>query len=1421
MAPLLTQLRTVLWRNILVKRRGWKRTTLETLAPVLLVAVMALIRLGVHTHEYTHQTSRLPPHDISTPMFAPHHSITASPALRVTADIMDHVIDVLNVTSLSYQLHDDVLSEQAELSYLDNRNMTDVGVGFLLGNSSGKVLVEGYVIRMPHEDHHYVTSDCSFRNSMETCARSTDGLTTECPGSQPLLSGLLRLQWAVETVLTQKFWDPGFKPPALQVQMMPMPFYKPGVTNMQLLVALSMVIALTPLAYCVTATMVTEKKKWAKVMLKILGVSDSVFWISWWLTYLVVVVVAGGLAAVLVAASGVLDGPGVGYFYLLLLLYGASLLGLGSVVAVFFKTPKLAGCACSVLSILLGMLHMCVSLTRPSKWSSSTNSGDPMTQSSVPFGGQLVFSFLSPTAFALGIDRLVFDNEENVRADILSGQFPLLAVVLMLILDCGLYGLLAVYLDTVVSDHDRLTQTACFFLKPSFWRPRRDDEVRDAPPHDTPEGPHLEPLPESLDDRRVIRIRDLSKSFSSGGKERMHGLDGLDLDIVEGQVTCILGHSGSGKTTLMKILAGVTAPSRGAAFIGNLNVSCIRDQKELTSVVTFCPQCDFVLGDLTVEEHMHISGRLRGVPSDSLQHEIGSILDTFHLDKDRGTMVWKLTGCQRRRLSLAMAFLVDTKVILLDEPTLGLEADERRHLLRLLHSKKEGRVIVFTSRHMDEADYYSDRKIVISQGHLRCVGSSDFLKQYFNVGYRLNLEVHEATNTERLMRVVRSHVRDASLLHRRDNYLTVAVPLLQAGKLTVLLRQLESNERGAEYLGVARFGITLTTLEQLFWKLGEEEAAGCVFISPHLMPAQEPTFIGEDLSTPGSMHPSRRWTGSISHDDQSSATAFLQRRHTESSMSQHGKPGARNRALSTFLTRFANPRGSDVSHHSPCSGRPAESSSRHSKSSRSKSLAMIIPTRKGSSAGHAPHDLEYRPGFDGNNYGNIERRRTVATFQDARSLAQQNLIGMPPDPMAKLRALDSYEQVQKAALADMAEETAESSDAGPDPENAPAPPLKMGEVLAGLQAPKKGVCLDLQRLAAMLRLRVLIRVSEKWWVLLRVVLTVLLTVAALGTSHALLPEAEWSSRQKERLPLFGRHPLFYTNSSGDPVDSLLANLSRSGHELVHVSDLEALDYPSNMQSVLDIMESNGSVYRLHYNASCAMALPQLISILAGVDRNYSDAAPTTPNSNSSIGLAPTVSAWLQPWPTVTRHENRGVLDWVPVLFLGLALVVSVSTFAVTLISERKKRLRRYVDVIGVTRWMYYGTAVTIDVLEFALPATFLVILCAVSKMAIFEAEGSVYSLAVLVVLYMGAGVLWMYALSFLLSSGRHLALLPHARPRPGDTGQFLSDGVHGQRHREVGHCTSLRAHCCLDALHTVWSPALHDKSGNQGKTEAR
>ena len=122
---------------------------------------------------------------------------------------------------------------------------------------------------------------------------------------------------------------------------------------------------------------------------------------------------------------------------------------------------------------------------------------------------------------------------------------------------------------------------------------------------------------------------------------------------------------------------------------------------------------------------------------DKVKKAVDDILKDIDLEEKKEVLAKKLSGGQKRRLSVGIALIGDPKIIFLDEPTAGVDPYSRRHMWSLLKKRKEGKVILLTTHFMDEADILADRKAIMSKGHLRCFGSSLFLKNRFGLGYHL------------------------------------------------------------------------------------------------------------------------------------------------------------------------------------------------------------------------------------------------------------------------------------------------------------------------------------------------------------------------------------------------------------------------------------------------------------------------------------------------------------------------------------------------------------------------------------------------------------------------------------------------------------------------------------------------------------
>lgn len=152
-----------------------------------------------------------------------------------------------------------------------------------------------------------------------------------------------------------------------------------------------------------------------------------------------------------------------------------------------------------------------------------------------------------------------------------------------------------------------------------------------------------------------------------------------------------------------------------------------------------CPQHDVLFDMLTPEEHLDIFYDFKGGDPDRKSEEINSLIMDVGVNPDRLKQAGSLSGGNRRKLSVAIALCGNSRLVMLDEPTAGMDLSARRALWDMLKNYRNNRIIILTTHYMDEADVLGDRIGIMAKGKIRCLGSSLFLKNRYGAGYKLTM----------------------------------------------------------------------------------------------------------------------------------------------------------------------------------------------------------------------------------------------------------------------------------------------------------------------------------------------------------------------------------------------------------------------------------------------------------------------------------------------------------------------------------------------------------------------------------------------------------------------------------------------------------------------------------------------------------
>jgi len=316
----------------------------------------------------------------------------------------------------------------------------------------------------------------------------------------------------------------------------------------------------------------------------------------------------------------------------------------------------------------------------------------------------------------------------------------------------------------------------------------------------------------------AIVARGLTKRYGE-----VQALRGLDLTVAEGTVLGLLGPNGAGKTTCVRILATLLKPDSGTATVAGLDV--VRDDRALRRVIGLSGQYAAVDEHLTGFENLDMVGRLYHLGRARSRARAEELLVRFDLADAGGRTVKGYSGGMRRRLDLAAALVAEPPVLVLDEPTTGLDPRSRLGMWEVIGDLvRGGTTVLLTTQYLEEADQLADRIAVIDHGLVIAEGTSDELKDQVG-GERVELTVADPAHAETARRALSGLGSGEAQLDRDGRRLTLPVD----GGAQVLVAAIR--ELDAAGVTVQDIGLRRPTLDDVFLSLtghAAEEPDGTV-----------------------------------------------------------------------------------------------------------------------------------------------------------------------------------------------------------------------------------------------------------------------------------------------------------------------------------------------------------------------------------------------------------------------------------------------------------------------------------------------------------------------------------------------------------------------------------------------------------------
>jgi ABC-2 type transport system ATP-binding protein len=322
----------------------------------------------------------------------------------------------------------------------------------------------------------------------------------------------------------------------------------------------------------------------------------------------------------------------------------------------------------------------------------------------------------------------------------------------------------------------------------------------------------------------VIHARGLARSFTTRKgrvKTEVKAVDGVDIDVEDGEIVGFLGPNGAGKTTTLRMLTTLLKPTAGSATVAGFDVAT--QAEDVRRSIGYVSQAGSTLPEALAGEEVVDHGRLYGISKTQAEKRGRELFDQLDLDGLWSRKPGAMSGGQRRRLDIAMGLVHDPKLIFLDEPTTGLDPQARANLWQHISSLRSdrGATIFLTTHYLDEADALCDRILVIDHGVLVASDTPEALKQQVS-GDLVELILADGATVSRAAAALAALVPGSTA---DIDGLTVSLRVPHAGReLAGLLRALDRDKITLDSIEVRR-----PTLDDVFLTLTgrslREEAA--------------------------------------------------------------------------------------------------------------------------------------------------------------------------------------------------------------------------------------------------------------------------------------------------------------------------------------------------------------------------------------------------------------------------------------------------------------------------------------------------------------------------------------------------------------------------------------------------------------------
>nr|XP_042139620.1 ATP-binding cassette sub-family A member 17-like isoform X10 [Peromyscus maniculatus bairdii] len=775
------KLKLLLWKNFILKKRKTLITLLELLMPLLFSTIVLYLRFNsmpkhVSTTNYQPiNISLLPIYFNKYPLknkFQLAYIPSKSETLKAVTEMVEQTfaVDFEVLGFPSVPLFENYIIKDPRSFYI----LVGIVFDHTFNSSSEPLpLVVKYDLRFSYVQRNFAPSLNYLFFQEELEGWCTAFLYPPNPSQEPRefvyadggnpgynKEGFLAIQHAVDKAI---MWhhDPNatltmFKNLHVLLQRFPFgPHIKdPFLVILQNEFPLLLMLSFICVELIIINSILLEKEKKLKEYMCMMGLESWLHWVAWFITFFISVLIVVSVMTILFCAKvdsvAVFTNSNPSLIFIFLMCFATATIFFAFMMSTFFQRAHVGTVIGGIVFFFTYLPYIYITFSYHQR----------------TYVQKIASCLFSNVAMAIGVRFIsLFEAEgtgiqwRNIGS--IQGDFSFIQVVLMLLLDSLLYCLIGFLAESLFSGKFGIPTSWYFFAKCLFCVKKPVPVILPLLDVGDPEKPARRDFmqDEPADQMKAIEIQHLYKVFYRGRRKCIAVKD-LSVNLYKGQITVLLGHNGAGKTTICSILTGLISPSKGQAYVLGCEVS--KDLAQVRKSLGWCPQHDILFDNFTVTDHLSFYGqrdihtelavdcwmellrqfhlgcvptgpKLKGLSRQNCHEEIEEMLPLLGLKDKWNSRCKFLSWGMKRKLSLGIALIADSKVLILDEPTSGMDSTSRRAIWDILQQQKSDRMILLTTHFMDEADLLGDRVAIMAKGELQCCGSPPFLKQKYGL----------------------------------------------------------------------------------------------------------------------------------------------------------------------------------------------------------------------------------------------------------------------------------------------------------------------------------------------------------------------------------------------------------------------------------------------------------------------------------------------------------------------------------------------------------------------------------------------------------------------------------------------------------------------------------------------------------------